>query len=129
MKRITPDQTITRPEAKRLYRRIIRLLENADLLNEGTAKLVGDIAWLEQLRLELVNDIEKRGPVEHVKQGKQHVYRKNPSVAQVLKVIEQQRKIWVSLKLSGKTYQPLSKTDQEAEKQVDEFLNNVRRIK
>lgn len=95
-----PKKEIKNRAAKRLFEVIIRELEIDDNLSDRTIMITDNMAILEQLKQQHIEDISLRGAVEFFKNGTQEMYRQNKSVDAVLKIIEHQRKLQAELKLT-----------------------------
>lgn len=98
--RTRPKKNITSFDARNLFRILIKELESTGALNERTFIIVDNMVLLEQLKQEHYEDIEERGVVELFKNGAQEMYRENKSVAAIIKIVEQQRKLQAELKLT-----------------------------
>lgn len=121
--------SISDEKTKKLYRKIKKLLQTAASFSETASQLLTNLCLLEQLKQELLADVEKRGVVELFINGEQQFFRANPSVSSITKVIGEQRRILAALKLPAEL--PLSKADLAAEQELSQLLDpdNVRRIK
>jgi len=106
---------ITRKAAQELFKLLVAELEAASNLNDRTLILVDNMVLLEQLKGAHIDDIKKRGAVELFKQGTQELYRQNPSVLNVLKIVEQQRKLQAELKLTPASDKKVTKAVTEDE--------------
>lgn len=95
-----PKPIITREQAKDLFNILMQELNAAENLNERTILIVDNMALLEQLKHAHLDDIKQRGVVEYFVNGSQEMWRENKSVGNVLKIIEQQRKLQAELKLT-----------------------------
>lgn len=113
---VKPKSIIRRKAAKDLFKIIVAELEKESNLNDRTILLVDNIALLEQMKQELLDDIKTRGVVEFFKNGSQEMFRDNKSVDKILKIVEQQRKLLAELQLT-----PASAKRVEAVVARDEF--------
>lgn len=95
-----PKTIIKRKPAKDMFHLIIKELEKENILNDRTIMIVDNIALLEQLKHQHLDDIKERGVVELFRNGTQEMYRENKSVDKILKIVEQQRKLLAELKLT-----------------------------
>lgn len=95
-----PKKEIKNREAKKLFEIIIRELEIDDNLSDRTIMITDNMALLEQLKQQHIEDIKTRGVVELFVNGTQQMYRQNKSVDAVIKIIEHQRKLQAELKLT-----------------------------
>lgn len=77
--------------------------EYADMYGEVTRSaqhLIGDIATMEEQKLALNADIAKRGVTEEFRNGRQHFFRENKSIAVARMLTDQQRRLLNELKLT-----------------------------
>ncbi|WP_230202563.1 P27 family phage terminase small subunit [Paenibacillus ihumii] len=117
-----PKKEIKHRAAKRLFEIIIRELEIDDNLSDRTIMITDNIALLEQLKQQHIDDIRARGVVELFKNGTQEIYRQNKSVDAIIKIIEHQRKLQAELKLTPASDRKVSGVvDQGGSDQGDDF--------
>ena len=91
---------ITDPIARRMYNRLCDACEKReDGLTDPDQMLVADVAYAEQLKQLLIQDVEKRGIGEERRNGRQMYWQENKSPAQIRAITEQQRKHLAELKL------------------------------
>ncbi|RUT48608.1 hypothetical protein EJP82_01310 [Paenibacillus anaericanus] len=95
-----PKKEIRHRSAKKLFEIIISELEIDDNLSDRTIMITDNMALLEQLKQQHIEDIKDRGVVELFRNGTQEIYRQNKSVDAVIKIIEHQRKLQAELKLT-----------------------------
>ncbi|SDD27360.1 Phage terminase, small subunit [Paenibacillus sp. UNCCL117] len=95
-----PKKEIKHRAAKQLFEIIIRELEIDENLSDRTIMITDNMALLEQLKQQHIEDIKNRGVVELFVNGAQQMYRQNKSVDAVIKIIEHQRKLQAELKLT-----------------------------
>jgi hypothetical protein len=107
--RDNPKKNITDFDARKLFRILATELKSIKAWNEKTLIIVDNMVLLEQLKQEHFEDIEMRGVVEFFKNGAQEMYRENKSVAAILKIVEQQRKLQAELKLTPASDKKVSK--------------------
>src|SRR5690606_36525625 len=100
MENVKPKAIIRRKAAKDLFKIIVAELEKESNLNERTILIVDNLALLEQMKQQLLDDIKERGVVELFKNGSQEMFRDNKSVDKILKIVEQQRKLLAELQLT-----------------------------
>ncbi|MET3507043.1 P27 family phage terminase small subunit [Halalkalibacter oceani] len=86
--------------AKEVFYTLAAELEKVDKFNDKTYLIINNFALLEQMKLDLIADIRKRGVVELFKNGSQEMMRDNKSVDKVMKTIEQQRRLLAELRLT-----------------------------
>ncbi len=110
------DTRITSQRAWAYYEDLAGQVGKARMLTPSVDYMLRDIAYLEQLKEEFEQDIEKRGATELFAQGRQKLYRENKSVAGLCRVTEQQRKLLAALKL----IQP-GGDDEPAQEEADAF--------
>ena len=92
---------ITDPKARRMYNRLCEACEKRqDGLTDPDQMLVADIAYAEQLKQLLIQDVEKRGIGEERRNGRQVYWQENKSPAQIRAFSEQQRKHMAELKIT-----------------------------
>ncbi|GIO39308.1 hypothetical protein J41TS12_41690 [Paenibacillus antibioticophila] len=95
-----PKKEVKHRAAKKLFEIVIRELEIDDNLSDRTIMITDNLALLEQLKQQHIDDIKLRGVVELFKNGTQEMYRQNKSVDAIIKIIEHQRKLQAELKLT-----------------------------
>lgn len=95
-----PKSVIKRKAAKEMFNILVQVLEEEDNLNDKTMIIVNNMVLLEELKQQHLDDIKKRGVVEWFENGSQQMWRENKSVGNVLKIVEQQRKLQAELKLT-----------------------------
>ena len=101
---------ITDVTARRMYNRLCAACEKRpDGMTDPDQMLVGDIAYTEQLKQILMNDIEVRGVGCERINGRQRYWAENKSISQLRACSEQQRKHMAELKLtpSGRKAAPV----------------------
>lgn len=107
-KRIKPKGVVKRKAAKDLFDIIISELKENNNLNPQTIMLADNMALLEELKYQHLDDIKKRGVVELFKNGAQEMWRDNKSVDKVLKIVGQQRSLQAELKLTPASNQKIA---------------------
>jgi hypothetical protein len=118
------DTSVKDKKAKQLFVKFKKICQQNGSFNQSTARLLNDLALLEQLKQSLLLDIQENGIKELFINGSQQFNRENKSVAQLLKVVSEQRKTQLALKLDNVEI-PLDSSDEEAEEQVKKFLRGV----
>ncbi len=92
---------ITDPVARRMYNRLCDACEKReDGLTDPDQMLVADVAYAEQLKQLLIQDVEERGIGCERRNGRQVYWQENKSPAQIRAISEQQRKYLAELKLT-----------------------------
>ena len=92
---------ITNPEARRMYGRLCDACERRpDGMTDPDQMLVADIAFAEQVKQQLVTDIQERGIGQERRNGRQVYWAENKSIAQLRAQSEFQRKHLAELKLT-----------------------------
>jgi len=92
---------ITDAAARKMYNRLCLACEKRpDGMTDPDQMLVGDIAYTEQLKQILMNDIDSRGVGCERRNGRQVYWAENKSIAQLRACGEQQRKYMAELKLT-----------------------------
>ena len=91
---------ITDPIARRMYNRLCDACEKReDGMTDPDQMLVADVAYAEQLKQLLIQDVEERGIGQERRNGRQVYWQENKSPAQIRAISEQQRKHLAELKL------------------------------
>ena len=94
-------QRITDPRARRMYNRLCDACERrAEGITDPDQMLVADIAFAEQMKQILMDDITTRGIGCERRNGRQVYWAENKSPAQLRAFSEQQRKHLAELKLT-----------------------------
>ena len=94
-------QRITDERARKMYRRLCEACERrADGLTIADQMLVADVAYAEQMKQLLMDDIQERGIGGERHNGRQRYYQENKSLAQLRSFNELQRKHLAELKLT-----------------------------
>ena len=92
---------ITDPIARRMYNRLCDACEKReDGMTDPDQMLVADIAYAEQIKQMLMDDIAQRGLGQERYNGRQKYWQENKSPAQIRAISEQQRKHLAELKLT-----------------------------
>lgn len=92
---------ISNPDAVDLYDRLCAACEIREGgLTDADQSIVADIAYMEQTKQMLQDDIAERGVGQERYNGKQKYYQENKSVTQVRSYLEQQRKHMSELRLT-----------------------------
>ena len=92
---------ITDPIARRMYNRLCDACEKReDGMTDPDQMLVADVAYAEQLKQLLIQDVEERGIGQERRNGRQVYWQENKSPAQIRALSEQQRKHLAELKLT-----------------------------
>lgn len=92
---------IENEDARRMYKRLCDACEKrADGMTDADQMLVADIAYAEQVKAMLIEDIAKRGMGQEYRNGRQTYWRENKSPAQIRAFCEQQRKSLNELRLT-----------------------------
>jgi phage terminase small subunit len=100
-RRIKPQEHITDRRAKAMFKKIVQEFREVNgEPNDADLSIINDIALLEQTKILLIEDIEKRGVSELFINGTQEMIRENKSVDKIIKFVEQQRKLLSELKLT-----------------------------
>lgn len=118
---IKPKKIINNLEAKKIFNVLIAALEEENKLNDSTILIVNNFAYLEQMKQMFHLDINQRGVMELFKNGSQEYYKENKSVANVLKIVESQRKLQAELKLTPATDKKITEVIEEKVDEFDEF--------
>ena len=94
-------QRITDARARKMYNRICDACEKRpDGMTEPDQMLVADIAYAEQIKQLLMDDVAQRGIGQERYNGRQKYWQENKSLAQYRSFSEQQRKHMAELKLT-----------------------------
>ncbi|MDL2317672.1 P27 family phage terminase small subunit [Eubacteriales bacterium OttesenSCG-928-A19] len=94
-------ENIGHDRARDLYELLCAACEKRpDGMSDAEQHIIGDIATMEQLKLDLYADVAKRGAVEEFKNGRQRLMRENKSIQQARMLMEQQRKHMNELRLT-----------------------------
>ncbi len=94
-------QRITDPRARRMYNRLCDACEKREEgLTDPDQMLVADVAFAEQMKQILMDDITARGIGQERSNGRQRYWQENKSPAQLRAFSEQQRKHLAELKLT-----------------------------
>jgi len=94
-------QQITNGIARKMYNRLCDACETrADGMTDTDQMLVADVAYAEQLKQMLIQDVKDRGIGEERHNGRQRYWQENKSPAQIRAISEQQRKHLAELKLT-----------------------------
>lgn len=94
-------QRITDPRARRMYNRLCEACEGRqDGLTDADQMIVGDVAYAEQVKQMLMDDIKERGLGQERYNGRQKYWQENKSPSQLRAYCEQQRKHLGELKLT-----------------------------
>ena len=94
-------QRITDKRARHMYDRLCDACEKRpDGMTDADQMMVADVAYAEQIKQLLMDDIEQRGLGEECRNGRQKYWRDNKSPAQLRAYTEQQRKHLAELKLT-----------------------------
>jgi hypothetical protein len=107
-------QQITDGIARKMYNRLCDACEmRADGMTDADQMLVADVAYAEQLKQMLIQDVKDRGIGEERHNGRQRYWQENKSPAQIRAISEQQRKHLAELKLtpSGRKAAPVEIND------------------
>ena len=92
---------VTGLEARRMYNRLCDACDSRpDGMTDADQMLVSDIAYGEQLKQLLMDDVAERGIGKEVRNGRQTYYQENKSLAQIRAICDQQRKQMAELKLT-----------------------------
>ena len=92
---------ITDAMARKMYNRLCLACEKRpDGMTDPDQMLVADIAYAEQLKQILMNDIDQRGVGCERRNGRQVYWAENKSISQLRACSEQQRKHMAELKLT-----------------------------
>lgn len=87
--------------ARKMYNRLCLACEKRpEGMTDPDQMLVGDIAYTEQLKQILMNDIDARGVGCERRNGRQSYWSENKSISQLRACSEQQRKHMAELKLT-----------------------------
>jgi hypothetical protein len=120
MAKIKPKTT-----ADRLYKNVVAALPVDRQSDRMSLRLAKDMALLEELKHQCKADIEERGVTELFINGSQTFYRPNPNLAQIIKLVSEQRKIQQQLKLDPEAFE-LSDEDRRAEAELKVLLGGAR---
>ena len=94
-------QRITDPDARRMYGRLCEACEKrAGGSTDADQMLVADIAYAEQIKQLLMDDIAQRGLGCERRNGRQKYWQENKSPTQLRAYTDQQRKHLAELKLT-----------------------------
>ena len=92
---------ITNPQARKMYNRLCDACDKRpDGITDADQMLVADVAYAEQVKQQLMDDIEQRGIGTERRNGRQIYWQENKSPAQIRALSEQQRKHLAELKLT-----------------------------
>ena len=92
---------ITNPAARKMYNRLCAACEKRpDGMTDPDQMLVADIAYAEQVKQVLMDDIDARGAGCERRNGRQVYWADNKSIGQLRACSEQQRKHMAELKLT-----------------------------
>lgn len=67
---------------------------------DSSLSLISDVCMMEQVKAKLLEEIEKRGPVEHVRNGRQEYWKPNGAIAEYNRLSGSQRRNLAELKLT-----------------------------
>lgn len=94
-------ERITNEKARAMYDRICDACERRPGgMTDPDQLLVGDVAYAEQVKQMLMDDIEKRGLGQERSNGRQRYWQENKSPAQLRAYCDQQRKHLAELRLT-----------------------------
>ena len=94
-------QRITDPKARGRYSLLCDACEKrADGLTDADQMLVADVAYAEQIKQMLMDDIAARGIGTERSNGRQRYWQDNKSIAQLRAYTEQQRRLLAELRLT-----------------------------
>ena len=92
---------ITNMAARKMYNRLCLACEKRpDGMTDPDQMLVADIAYAEQIKQQLMDDVAQRGIGQERRNGRQVYWAENKSIAQLRACSEQQRKHMAELKLT-----------------------------
>ena len=92
---------ITDPRARKMYNRLCDACDRRpDGITDADQMLVADVAYAEQVKQQLMDDIEQRGIGTERRNGRQVYWQENKSPQQIRALSEQQRKHLAELKLT-----------------------------
>ena len=92
---------VTDPRARHMYDRLCDACEKRpEGMTDPDQMLVADVAYAEQLKQLLIQDVEERGIGQERYNGRQKYWQENKSPAQLRAYTEQQRKHLGELKLT-----------------------------
>lgn len=83
-----------------MYDQLCAELDAAGQLTLAAQNVVADVCYLEQLKSNLIADIERNGITKMVYNGRQHYLQANKSVGEYKSACEQQRKLYAELRLT-----------------------------
>ena len=93
---------IENDDARRMYKRLCDACEKrADGMTDADQMLVADVAFAEQIKQQLMDDVAERGIGQERYNGRQKYWQENKSLAQYRAFAEQQRKHLGELKLTA----------------------------
>lgn len=99
--RKTAWERITDPKARKVYDTLIEACEaRAGGLTDPDQMLIADVAYLEQVKEMLQEDIAKRGIGQERRNGRQTYWADNKSLAHYRSSCESQRKLMAELRLT-----------------------------
>ncbi len=81
---------------------------------DSSLALIRDICVMEQVKAKLMEDLDRRGPVEHVRNGRQEYWKPNGAIAEINRLSGSQRRNMAELKLtpaSGSAFNASGKDD------------------
>ena len=94
-------QRITEPKARRMYNRLCDACERRqEGMTDADQMLIADVAFAEQIKQALMDDIAARGVGCERRNGRQVYWAENKSISQLRACSEQQRKHMAELKLT-----------------------------
>ncbi len=67
---------------------------------DSSLALIRDICVMEQVKAKLLEEIDRRGPVEHVRNGRQEYWKPNGAIAEINRLSGSQRRNLAELKLT-----------------------------
>lgn len=67
---------------------------------DSSLALISDICMMEQVKAKLLEEIDRRGPVEHVRNGRQEYWKPNGAIAEINRLSSSQRRNLAELKLT-----------------------------
>jgi len=92
---------ITDPDARRMYNRLVTACEQRqDGMTDPDQMLVADVAYAEQLKQMLIQDVKERGIGQERSNGRQRYWQENKSPAQIRALTEQQRRHMAELRIT-----------------------------
>ena len=92
---------ITDAAARRMYNRLCAACESRpDGMTDADQMLIADVAYAEQMKQQLMADVNERGIGQERYNGRQRYWQENKSPAQIRQLSEQQRKHLNELRLT-----------------------------